>query len=141
MRMWQVAKRERLAGGDLPAHQEAVSDLVFSPDRKILVTGDRRGEIKIWDLAKREAVHTIQGHSHQVVAFAMSPDGSRFVTAGLDNVVKLWETSTGKELRKWDLRVPPLADKSFVCNLAFAPDGKHVATANANTTVYLLELP
>jgi WD40 repeat protein len=76
-----------------------------------------------------------------VVAFAMSPDGKRFVTAGQDNVVKLWNTADGRELRKWDFRLPVLPSKPFVRNLAFSPQGKHVATANANATLYLLELP
>jgi hypothetical protein len=49
--------------------------------------------------------------------------------------------ATGKELRSWDLRVPVQPEKPFVRGLAFTPDGKHVATANGNTTLYLLECP
>ena len=71
----------------------------------------------------------------------MSPDGKRFATAHMDNVVKVWDVETGNELRSWDLRVPMQKNRPFVRGLAFTPDGKQVATANANTTVYLLELP
>jgi WD40 repeat protein len=64
----------------------------------------------------------------------MIDDGSRFATASIkDGEVKLWETATGKELRQWT--------RILVNSLAFSPDGKYLATANANTTVYLLECP
>jgi WD40 repeat protein len=56
-------------------------------------------------------------------------------------VIKLWDVATGKELRAWDLHLPVQQNKPFVRALAFTPDGKQLATANANTTVYLLECP
>jgi WD40 repeat protein len=136
--LWQTAKAERLPGGDLPAHQKSLSDLILTPDQKHLITAGEDGEVKIWSLASwnqpnRQPLRTFQAHAERINAFAASPDGRRFVTASGEEV-KLWETATGKELRSWQLRVP-------VRNLAFAADGKTVATANANTTLYLLELP
>jgi WD40 repeat protein len=135
-----VAKQERV-GADLPAHAEAISDLMLTPDKKTLVTADKLGQVKVWDVAKREARHTIPAHTKMVVAFAMSPDGKRFATVGMENVVKLWETDGGKELRRWDLHVPYQKDKPFVRTLLFTPDGKGLATANGDTTVYLLTCP
>jgi hypothetical protein len=29
----------------------------------------------------------------------------------------------------------------FLINLTFTPDSRHIVTANANTTVYVLDLP
>jgi WD40 repeat protein len=135
VRVWQVAKGERL-GGDLPAHT-AIGDLIFLRDkeRKLLVTGGQDGEVKVWDLMKRQQpLLKFQAHAGQITAFATNADGSRFATSGKDYVVKLWEAATGKELRRWSLNAP-------VSNLAYAPDGKHLATANANGTLYLLECP
>jgi WD40 repeat protein len=132
VRIWSVAKNERL-GGDLPAHK-AIGDLILTPDKKFLITGGEDGEIKAWDLAKRTTVWTIKkGHAKKIVAFAVSNDGRRFATASQNQDVKLWDTASGKELRTWK--------GVAVRNMAFAPDGKHVATANFNTTLYLLECP
>src|SRR5262249_7888099 len=134
VRIWNITKGERV-GGDLPAYQGDIGDLIFTPDRKQLITGGRNGEVKVWDLSKRqEPLRTIKAHSQAITAFAVNADGSRFATTGDDNVVKLWETATGKELRQWKM-------SSRVGNLAFAPDGKHLATANYNSTLYLLECP
>jgi WD40 repeat protein len=132
--VWNVDKGEQL-GGELPTLQKNVSDLILTPDNKYLIMGDAIGEIKIWDLAKRVTpVRSFAGHTKSINAFAISPDGTRFATAGTDNVVKLWETATGRELRQW-------ATGCQVRNLAYTPDGKHVATANSNTTLYLLQAP
>ncbi len=45
----------------------------------------------------------------------------------------LWDTATGKKWCEWKAR-------SKVNSLAFAPDGRHLATANDNGTVYVLRL-
>ena len=131
VRVWDVARGERI-GGDLAAHK-SITDVTLTPDKKLLLTGGDDGEVKIWDLGERELVRTIQAHKQALVAFAMSADGTRFATAGKDQEVKLWDTNSGKELRKWS--------GVAVQSLTFAPDGKHVATANQNTTLYLLECP
>jgi len=132
VRVWNVAQGERI-GGDLPAHT-GLGDLVLSPDKKTLVTGGDDGEIKIWDLTRREPLKTFKGHKGMVSGLAMSDDGSHFATASLqDHSVTLWESATGKELRHW----PGVEVKS----LTFSRDGKHLVTANVNATVYLLECP
>jgi WD40 repeat protein len=134
VRVWDVAKRTKL-GGNIPAHQAGIGDLALTPDNKYLLTGGLDGEVKVWDLAKRtQPVRTIKAHDQKVLAFAVSADGKRFVTTGGDNLVKLWDVATGRELRRWDLGCP-------VRGMAFTADGKHVATANTNTTLYLLDLP
>jgi len=123
------------------AHQDAVVDLVFTPDKKTLVTADKSGEIKIWDLEKRQAVKTLPKQPQRVATFSMSPDGKTFATASMDNVIRLWDTAEGKELRSWDLKVPMQPTMPFVRALAFTPDGKNIVSANGNTTVYMLECP
>jgi WD40 repeat protein len=72
---------------------------------------------------------------------ALSPDGKRCVTAGLHNAVRLWDVERGQELRSWTM--PPQAPMAgyFVAQMTFTSDGRHVVTANANTTLFLLELP
>ena len=130
MRIWNLVTGERV-GGDLPAHR-AFGDLALTPNKKLLITGGDDGEVKIWDLAKRTTLHTIPAHKQKIIAFAMSTDGRRFATASQDEV-KLWDTDSGKELRQWK-GVP-------IRTMAFAPGGKYLATANLNTTLYLLECP
>jgi WD40 repeat protein len=104
----------------------------------------------VWDLktlvpvkagVQPKPITTWKAHPEALVAFALSPDGKFLVTAGQDNVVKLWETATGKEVRTWDFHLPKMANHSFIRGLAFTQDGKQIAAANANTTAYLLQTP
>ena len=150
VRIWNVSKKAKLlTKGDQPLHQESIVDLVFTPDKKFLVTAGKDGLVKVWNVknladnapGKATAVRSFAAHKTRIIALAMSPDGKRFVSAGADNTVKLWDTATGEEKRKWEFRVPVIPNKAFLRNIAFTPDGKHVVTANYNTTMYLLELP
>jgi len=147
VRIWNILKEERVLKDkdkkdiDLKAHDEGISDLAFTPDKKLLITADKNGEIKVWDLEKQQAVKTIPALKQPVVATAMSPDGKRFAMATMDNVVRVFGIADGKMQREWRMRAPLQANRPFIRNLTFTPDGKQVATANANTTAYLLDCP
>ncbi|HEV3144464.1 MAG TPA: hypothetical protein VGZ47_11305, partial [Gemmataceae bacterium] len=133
VRIIQIAKKERLRG-DLPAHAKAMADLALSPDKKSLITGDEDGEVKVWNIADREVLQTLSTHKSGLLGITVSADGKRFATLGKDGQVKLWETESGKLLREWDLKTPVTA-------LTFLPGGKNLLTANANASMYVLDLP
>jgi WD40 repeat protein len=160
VRLWDLEKRVRLEASDFPAYMDKMGDLLFTPDKKMVITADLGGykndvpvpvKVKGWDLAKVAAAKkdkkqatpewTIDAHKWGFVGFAMTPDGQHFATAGRDNLVKVWKAKTGEAAGAYDFHVPPLSSKSFIRNLAAAPDSKHLVTANANTTLYLLKLP
>jgi WD40 repeat protein len=119
----------------------AVTSVGISPGGELLAAGGEGGEVRICDAAKQTVRHSIKGHARRVGSCAVSPDGKRVATAGDDGVVKLWDGATGKELRAWDLRQSVQERGGFVAQLAFTPDGRRLLTANANTTLYALELP
>jgi hypothetical protein len=45
----------------------------------------------------------------------------------------VWDAAAAKKLSEWEL-------PGRVYTVAFAPDGRHIATANANATIYILRL-
>ena len=47
----------------------------------------------------------------------------------------LWDVASGKVARQWDDLHSPIN------GVAFAPDGRHIAVANASGTVYVLRVP
>jgi hypothetical protein len=79
------------------------------------------GEIQVWDVTDGRAVRTLRGHNHLITGLAFSPDGARLASAGYDHSVKLWDPSTGQQLRS-------LPGQRRFLSAAFSPDGTRLAT-------------
>jgi WD40 repeat protein len=92
--------------------------IAFSPDGKSLVLGGE--ELCLWSLAGRpRLVRRFPRTGNSINALALSPDG-KHLAAESDFTVRLWDTSTAKELRRFEGLTSPES-------LAFSPDGKHLA--------------
>jgi WD40 repeat protein len=84
---------------------------------------DQRGFEWYWlDRLRQEELYTLGGHTEQVRALAMSPDG-RWLVSASGKTIKLWEVSTGREQRALEGHRFPVFD------LAFSPDGRWLASA------------
>ncbi|HYV39302.1 MAG TPA: hypothetical protein VE988_26675 [Gemmataceae bacterium] len=118
----------------------AITSLAYAPDAAYLIAGCDNGQVLILDPAKGTQRQTLAAHGLRVSAIAVSPDSKRFATVGVDNVVKLWDAS-GKELRKWTMPAVSGQRGGLVTQLTFTPDGRFLLTANANTTLFMLESP
>jgi WD40 repeat protein len=119
--------------GALKGHAEKVRALAFSRDGKLLAGAGgepgRFGEVKIWDVAKRQELRTIKGHTDCIYAVAFSPDGASLATSSYDKLIILWDSATGRELRTLKDHI------DAVYALAYTPDGKRLVSAAADRTV------
>src|SRR6266851_8616715 len=72
-----------------------------------------------------------KGHTALIYHLAFSPDGRLLASAGFDNVVKLWEWPSGKEVRTLSGHTGP------VYCVAFHPGGAILASGSLDKTIRL----
>ena len=69
--------------------------MAFSPDGKLLVSGEGDGTVRAWNPATHQPVGApIQtGAQNPVFVVVFSPDGKLLASGGLDGTVRLWQPS------------------------------------------------
>lgn len=120
----------------LEGHASGVSCVVFSPDGKTLASSSSDKTIRLWDVAKREAVgDPLAGHHGWVPSIAFSPDGRRLASGSMDGTVILWDISTREPLGH-----PLLHDASGITGVALSRDGMTLASTALNGTIALWDV-
>jgi eukaryotic-like serine/threonine-protein kinase len=118
----------------------AVTAVAFSPDGGTLacVTNGPDAALHLCDLVGGKE-DTLYGHKGDCITLAFHPAGHLLATAGTDGTVRLWswERRTGGRQVKV-LGPGPFAFAAY--QVAFTPEGRYLATANANASVHLLRL-
>jgi WD40 repeat protein len=76
----------------------------------------------------------LRGHTNEVQAIAITPDGKTLVSGGNDKTIKLWDLTTGKE------RATLRGHRAFVESLAISPDGKTLASGGRDQKIKLWDL-
>jgi WD40 repeat protein len=120
----------------LPGHRAEIHSVAFRGDGRILASSSHDRTVKLWDLATRKELQTLTGHQDQINFVAFLGDSPTFATASHDGTVRLWDSEKRKETSI--VRLAPPGGGIF--KLAFSPDGRHLATANGNGTVYIIRL-
>jgi WD40 repeat protein len=99
---------------------------------KTLLSGGYDGRVIWWDVEKRAQLRAVAAHKKWVRNVVVSPDGRTAASVADDMVCKVWDVASGKllhELRGHKEKTPNhFPSMLFAC--AFAPDGKHLATAD-----------
>jgi RNA polymerase sigma factor (sigma-70 family) len=128
VRLWDIAAGKELAC--LGGHGEGVSAVCFSPDGRVLYSGEDIS-IRRWDVAGRKELPVGPGHCGWIGSIAFSPDGKLLATTGSDRTVRLWDTATRQESRVLT------GCQTTVDTVAFSPDGRKVACGSRDGHVHL----
>jgi len=109
-------------------HRGPVRRVVFSPNGELLVSSGADGRAISWDLATGHPRWHLPTEGGDAVAATFSRNGAHLVTAGKDGVVRLWDHKYHQQHKRLRGHSRPVWD------MAFSPNGKILATADAFTT-------
>jgi WD40 repeat protein len=119
--------------GSIRLRHTGLSDLVYLPDGKTIISAGADRVLRWWDRASGKPMRDVklQGVGGPGFCQTLSPDG-KFMVAQDAQALVFWEVATGKELKKL-----PTGAQNSVMYLYFSPDSKTLAVHNNPTSVIL----
>jgi len=119
--LWNFGEQSERAV--LDGHDAPVNDAAFFGDSERAVTVSDDGTAIVWSLVEPgtpKIVHRLKGHTHKVMAVAVSLTNDQIATGGWDKTVRLWDPVAGLEVRTIETGTPVNA-------VAFSRDGRWLA--------------
>ncbi len=118
--------------------------LALSPDGRWLaldIWSDKPPHVvRVCDLTTGEVRLRLAEHQKPVSCVSFSPDGKLIATAGDEAVIRLWDATTGKLVRRLDGHQPVVGYRDHMLSVAFSPDGKLLVSGGVDKTVRLWDV-
>jgi WD40 repeat protein/tetratricopeptide (TPR) repeat protein len=115
-------------------HRAWLYRMAFSPDGKVLATGDYSGIVHRWDVETGARIGRPFAPGSMIVSLAFSPDG-RLLAVGTGSPAHqmvLWDLESGRP------RGEPVRFTNWVTHLVFSPDGSRLAAGSHDSTVRII---
>ena len=116
-RLWDISENKESVkfGEDKYAYS-----IAFSFDSKTVALADRYS-VEIWDLETAVKTKILKGHANNVRTVAFLPNTNVVVSSDDNEIMKFWDSASGKELKSFKLETDP--------DFLISPDGKTFAKA------------
>ncbi|KEP49292.1 putative vegetative incompatibility protein HET-E-1 [Rhizoctonia solani 123E] len=138
IRAWSTSTGETVA--IFEGHTAPVLSVTCSrsENRTLVVSGSADRQVFILEIRTaviRVVFGPLDGHNSPVTAVACSPDGSCAVSGSADGTICIWDTHTGRMLRRC-----PTSHLSSISRLSFSPSGSQFASCSIDSTIYTWDL-
>ncbi|HLW03743.1 MAG TPA: WD40 repeat domain-containing protein [Ktedonobacterales bacterium] len=134
IRLWDAASGNQLRSWRGPV--DGMSGLMFSPDSNFLAIPASEQDdhsLHLFEVSNESEVRVFSGHTDAIRCVTFSPDGRLLASGADDRTVRLWEVSTGQELRVLDIT-------ERVVTLSFSQDGRLLVTSTYEGSISIFDL-
>ena len=112
------------------AHDDAITQLKYSPDGKTIATASWDKTVKLWDTATDRLIATLTGHRDGVNSIAFSADSQILLSGSEDKTIKVWDIQDKPKL------VNTLEGHTdSVKTVTVSPNGNLIASAGYDNTI------
>jgi WD40 repeat protein len=123
-----------LGGSSFAKQLTTILTLAFSPNGKLLATGDVNGEILIWEIATGEPLAICKGHASRVHSIAFSHDGRMLGSGSSDRTLKLWDVLDGSCIKTLS------GHQQRVRSIAFSRDDRAIVSGSSDATIRIWDV-
>merc|ERR1711967_18850 len=120
------------------SHGVPVNDVVIHPNQGELISCDRGGNVRIWDLGENKCSHQLVPEEDKSVAsVTVATDGSLLCTAVSNSVhgaVYVWRLITVRDVTSLVPVTKFRAHGTYITRVLLSPDVRHLATCSADHT-------
>jgi hypothetical protein len=118
----------------LTGHSAAVRAVAVTADGTRAVSGSDDTTLKVWAIARGEAIATLVGHTAAVRTVAVTPDDKYAISGSDDATLKVWDLESGQE------RATLVGHAAAVRTVAITPDGKRAISGSSDQTLKVWDL-
>jgi len=110
--------------------------ICYSPDSKVIATGNSSGKINIFSTETGKLLHGLDTAGKATLSVAFSPDGTKVASGAVDGIVKIFDTKTLKPVNTLEGHALPVRSLSFTpdsLSLITGSDDNHIKVYDARS--------
>ncbi len=128
--VWDFATGQRLWNFE---SDSPVVSTAFALGNRFLAVGMKNGNISLWNLETGEQSKTLSAGTMN--ALSADKDGQYLITAGNENIIKIWDVQKGISVRNLEN-----GESGAVLSLGISRDGKKLVSVGNNGQIQLRDL-
>jgi WD40 repeat protein len=112
-----------------------IFDLAVTADSNTAYSSHADGTIRVWDLADRELLSELTGHSGRINDLALASSETFLVSGGGDGTIRVWNVATEREI---NVNLP-LGSPQRILSVELSADDNRLAVGTESGQIYIWE--